>query len=308
MKITNNENYTLYEKKDETGKINVTVYTVFPGIQLIFSELHIQSCTFEEVEDLSENMIEITYCSEGCVECIVNDECLYIEKGNLAIGRLISVLNVKYFPIHHFHGISIRIDAEYAPENLSCFLKDIDVEPYALIRKFCENQSCFVIRSNSTIDRIFAEMDFVSGKTEKGYLKLKVLELLLFLNGFDLKETEAELHIYSKTQATLVKQVVKYLMEHMEKHITIEQLADHFHISGTHIKNTFKDVYGCSCYSYVRTLKMQSAAYMLETTDKSILEIAGEHGYENGSKFSNAFKSIMGISPSEYRKKKCKIE
>ena len=46
---------------------------------------------------------------------------------------------------------------------------------------------------------------------------------------------------------------------------------------------------------------MESAAYMLEYSDKSVIEIAGEHGYDNGSKFASAFRSVKGVTPSEYR-------
>ena len=87
----------------------------------------------------------------------------------------------------------------------------------------------------------------------------------------------------------------------MDDRFTLEQLSEYFHVSGTQIKTAFKAVYGVSFYSYIRTQKMESAAYMLEYTDKSILEISGEHGYDNASKFANAFKTVKGITPTEYR-------
>lgn len=37
-------------------------------------------------------------------------------------------------------------------------------------------------------------------------------------------------------------------------------------------------------------------------TNHEIGKIAGMVGYDNASKFSNSFKSIMGINPSEYKK------
>lgn len=46
---------------------------------------------------------------------------------------------------------------------------------------------------------------------------------------------------------------------------------------------------------------MESAAYMLEHTDKPVVEIAGEHGYDNSSKFASAFRSVKGVSPGTYR-------
>ena len=48
---------------------------------------------------------------------------------------------------------------------------------------------------------------------------------------------------------------------------------------------------------------MNFAAKDLVNTNDAILEIANRWGYENGSKFSSAFKQIMGCNPREYRVK-----
>lgn len=48
--------------------------------------------------------------------------------------------------------------------------------------------------------------------------------------------------------------------------------------------------------------KIQEAALILIKTDTSILEIAGYFGYDNRSKFTKAFKDIMGMTPNEFRK------
>ena len=87
----------------------------------------------------------------------------------------------------------------------------------------------------------------------------------------------------------------------MDDRITLEKLSEVFHVSVAHIKNTFKSVYDVPVGAYVRTIKMESAAYMLEYTDKTILEVAMEYGYDNGSKFAAAFRSVKGVNPAQYR-------
>jgi AraC-like DNA-binding protein len=47
---------------------------------------------------------------------------------------------------------------------------------------------------------------------------------------------------------------------------------------------------------------MQAAAAMLLQTQDSVTMIAGQVGYENASKFASAFKSVMQVAPSAYRK------
>ena len=84
--------------------------------------------------------------------------------------------------------------------------------------------------------------------------------------------------------------------------ITVKQLTLEFGISDTYLQNAFRSVYGMPVISFIRTQKMQSAAQILIHTTRTIDEIAEEFGYENESKFSSAFKKIMGVSPEKYRK------
>lgn len=87
----------------------------------------------------------------------------------------------------------------------------------------------------------------------------------------------------------------------MGERYTLNQVAKEFGVSCTCIKNSFKAVYGVSFYAFIKARKMESAAYMLEHTDKPVVEIAGEHGYDNSSKFASAFRSVKGVSPGTYR-------
>ena len=62
-------------------------------------------------------------------------------------------------------------------------------------------------------------------------------------------------------------------------------------------------MYGLPIYTYARSQRMAAASKLLSGTDESILEIAGKFSYENGSKFARAFRNVMSVSPSEYRRR-----
>lgn len=279
-------------------QFNTVVYSVFPGIELIYNNAHTTSA---DASVPTGEIIEINHCREGRMECHYRSEFCYVAPGDLVIGRADEKSTLTYFPLGHYHGITIRIDVGRAPTCLSCFLDDVNVEPKAIEKKFCGESSCFIARSNPSVEHIFSELYSVPEEIRKGYFKIKVLELLLFLSAFDINKGKKEDSVYSDTQVSLAKEVSEYLTENMDRRITLEQVAKHFHVSGSFMKNVFKGVYGVSLYAYIRTLKMESSAYMLEYTDKSVLEIAGEHGYDNSSKFARAFKDIKGMTPSEYR-------
>lgn len=287
------------EQIGENGRFRTVTYGVFPGISLIYNDAHIQS--FDDDRLPSSNTIEINHCREGRMECHFRDEFCYAAPGDLVIGRADERSETTYFPLKHYHGITVRIDIEKAPGCLSCILDDVTVRPQALAEKFCGSRSCFTARSDASVEHIFSELYSVPEEIKKGYFKIKVLELLLFLSSFNIENDESKDKVFSKSQVALAKEISRFLTDNMDRRVTLEQLSDHFHISGTHIKNIFKGVYGVPLYAYIRTVKMESAAYMLEYTDKTVTEIAGEHGYDNSSKFARAFRDVKGVSPSEYR-------
>ena len=68
------------------------------------------------------------------------------------------------------------------------------------------------------------------------------------------------------------------------------------------LKQCFKAVYGTAIYTYMRNYRMDLAASRLTQTDEPITVIAGQVGYTNTSKFSEAFKKVKGKTPLEYRK------
>lgn len=294
-----NSDMEIRRTADKNGEVVMTGYRVFPGIELVFNDIHTQRCVMDHGR--SGNVIEIDHCREGRIEREFGDEFFYLAPGDLAIGRKTAGESESYFPLSRYHGITIIIDIESAPRCLSCFLADVNVSPSAIAEKFCSDGRCFVARSKPYVEHIFSELYDVPDSIKKGYFKVKVLELLLVLLGMESGEDEAGSRSLAKRKVELAKDVSHYLTGHMEQHVTVAELADMFHVSQTVLKSAFKGVYGVPVYSYMRTQKMQSAAIMLKQTDMPVLEIAGRCGYDNGSKFAAAFRDVMGMSPNEYR-------
>lgn len=102
-------------------------------------------------------------------------------------------------------------------------------------------------------------------------------------------------------QVHLAEEISAYLSAHMDRHTTIKELGEIFHVSPTQIKTCIKNVYGMSVYAFARSRKMHAASRLLRHSDATVLEIAGRFGYDNGSKFAKAFRDVIGMTPAEYR-------
>ena len=283
---------------DSTGNGSSTIYSLFPGINLIYHSVHMDrmdiGCGTEG------NLIEIHHCQEGSLEHICGDDLVYLMPGDLSVSRRSKKDDVCFFPLRHYHGITITINENLAPECLSCLLKDVNVNPTTLADTLLEDISCYVIRRQDYIEHIFSELYSVPEEHKLGYYKIKILELLYVLSWKETCNIEKKPSV-SKYNANLAKDVAAYLCMNTDRKVTCTELSEHFHMSSSTIRSAFKAVYGIPVSSYIRTYKIQCAASLLIKTDKPITEIAGECGYDNPGKFSAAFKEIMGESPHDFR-------
>lgn len=299
--VEHGESFSIYRSQDSTGDCEITVYPVFSGIELVYYDVHMQSCDIDLAK--GREMLIITHCQEGRIEFeYKNGEYLYLASGDLSIQKNTENIRHRYCPLSHYHGVSVSIDMNRVPRCFSCILDDVFVSPEELEMKFCSEKPYSIMRENISIEHIFSELYSVPENIRKGYHKVKVLELLLFLSGLEYKGESEERRYFSRPQVTAAKEAKKYLLAHLDEHITITELADMLGISSTSLKICFKGVYGDTINGYITNCKMQKAASLLKNTDKSVLEIAGIVGYNNGSKFAGAFRRVMNKSPNEYRK------
>ncbi|SDE12823.1 helix-turn-helix domain-containing protein [Sporomusa acidovorans] len=300
--IEQSEHCTVYEMKNDEGTGMITSYQVFPGIQLAYNDFHMGTCPHHSF--LHKDIIEINHCREGRFECeFINGMYTYLSEGDLAVNTLVNSRGTNAtFPLKHYHGVSILIDLEEASNMISTVLQDISIDLYALRDKLCADDRCFIVRAKDSIQHIFSELYTIPDEVKHGYFKLKVLELLLFLSIIDASEPFEKRPYFPKSQVNKIKQIKQFLTQNIACHFTLEELSKRFGISLTAMNSCFKAVYGIPVYAFIRTYRMQAAAAMLLTSQDSITVIAGNVGYENSSKFASAFKAVIHISPSAYRK------
>ena len=110
----------------------------------------------------------------------------------------------------------------------------------------------------------------------------------------------------TQTEQKIAEDTLAFCMEHMQEHYTIQFLAQRAGISPTKLKSIFRRTYGIPLFAYIRAEKMRLSARQLAEANSRILDIAEACGYDNASKFSAAFRDVIGCSPKEYRKKYCK--
>lgn len=299
--LKNDRDCTVYKIQDSAGEGTMTCYRVLPGIELIYNDFHMPCCISEFKPRVE--MLTIDHCREGRIEWeFAEDTYTYLQQGDLQINSKEHHAIGFSFLLNHYHGITVAVYIEEASKALADILEGFSVDLKLLQNKFCSSKKPFIVRAKDSINHIFSELYKVPDTIRMSYYRIKVLELLLFLSAADIADEGEERPYFPKKQVETVKEIMRYMTGHPDKHFTLEKLSLSFDIPLTTLKICFKGIYGASVYAYMRSYRIQAAAMMLRQTDESITAVAGRVGYSNPSKFAASFKEITGMSPTEYRK------
>lgn len=104
------------------------------------------------------------------------------------------------------------------------------------------------------------------------------------------------------TEKQKIMQARVILMINLSEPPTIPQLARAVHINDCYLKKGFKEMFGCAIFDFIQQEKIKKAKQLLRQNAHSIQHIALELGYSNTSNFTNAFKKMTSLAPSEWQK------
>lgn len=99
----------------------------------------------------------------------------------------------------------------------------------------------------------------------------------------------------------LVNQSIDFIMQHLDEHLSLDTVADQFHLSKYHFSRIFKEETGESVYAFIKRCKVdQSAIDMKLNPAKAITDIGLDYGY-SASNYSSIFRKHHDTSPTMFR-------
>ncbi|MDJ0734288.1 MAG: AraC family transcriptional regulator [Nostocaceae cyanobacterium] len=96
-------------------------------------------------------------------------------------------------------------------------------------------------------------------------------------------------------------QVLDYMDAHLDCEIKLADLAQLVDMSQFHFGRLFKQSLGLSPYQYLLQQRVERAKQLLKQTDKSIIDIAFDCGFNSHSHLSRRFRQLTGMTPKAYR-------
>ncbi|MBQ8640183.1 MAG: helix-turn-helix domain-containing protein [Lachnospiraceae bacterium] len=105
-----------------------------------------------------------------------------------------------------------------------------------------------------------------------------------------------------KKTAVQIEQIREYVYHHLDQEIRREDVAAAVFLNPSYVSRIFKKETGISLKDFILQEKMKMARILLKSTALPISIVAQRVGYTNFSHFSQVYRKIYGISPTEERK------
>jgi transcriptional regulator GlxA family with amidase domain len=99
-----------------------------------------------------------------------------------------------------------------------------------------------------------------------------------------------------------LRRVHDYVDRHLDRTISLAELARLTGLSVFHFARSFKQSQGTTPHRYVMQRRIQHAQHMLATTDLPLCEIAFAAGFADQSHLARHFRQQIGVPPGYFRR------
>ena len=236
------------------------------------------------------NYIEIEIVMGGKAEHIHNGIASTIKKGHISVLRINDYHSIRNSENLDVFNLSIK-DTALSDKTLTALNSqqgnlsfDLDNDTFNTVLFFCES----AIKENSYLNK---NEDYINNLLDCIFILL-------------LRNISAESKPIKRQNTDQLNIAVNYLHNHFRENPNLNTIAEIAHYSPTHFSHVFHKKIGRSYNDYLNDLKISYAKQLLTTTNLKIIDVGYQSGFNSYNNFYSTFKSYMGISPADYKKKK----
>lgn len=248
----------------------------------------------------SHKNFELNFITSGSGRRIVGDHISGFDKGDLVLlgpdvphcWEILEGEDQKAFCIvTHFSEDIVSSD----------FFKMPELEKVVDLLKQSKRGLHFKIEDDQKIRQILEKMTRLEGLDYYIHLLQVFNRLLKIQEREKLSNPIAQEGSFSRNLEKINK-VYEYVFQHIQEGVKLEEASSLLNMAPNSFCRFFKKKTDLTFMEYVKRVRVGIAAKLLAETDKQITQICFESGYNNLANFNFYFKSIMGKTPSEYRK------
>jgi AraC-like DNA-binding protein len=261
-------------------------------------EMEVETRTISSPGDEDHPMNQILFCAGGEGKLVASRRRISLRPGELLFNPEGKILSGK---------APLRLIQVLFSEEL--FSPSVAMEKEALyvlgiIKIYARRQNRIVLSQigSERLSTLLDNMLWEFRERRRGYswaLRLKLIELLITVIRD--KQFTIPIRDLKPFTNTHIQDVVLYLHTEYMNPISVEDILELCALSRSHFHALFKRETGQTLISYLSALRCEKAAELLRTTDRTIMQISQDAGFNNLSHFYHTFRRRYNVSPGEFR-------
>ncbi len=108
--------------------------------------------------------------------------------------------------------------------------------------------------------------------------------------------------IKQNSNNSIMYEILDFIEKNYNKNIKLKTVADNFNYNSSYFGKLFNKLFNCTFNSYLENFRIEKSKKLLENHNLKVYEVCENVGYKNVDYFHKKFKTIVGVSPLEYRK------
>lgn len=157
-------------------------------------------------------------------------------------------------------------------------------------------------KTRSEIDRIIRKMPDMNGLERLSSL-LIIFDIMSRTTEFEFLASPRFIQNFQYSTSDRFRKVTRYILDNFDKDISLSEIAAQSNMGVTAFCNFFKEQFRVTFIEYLTAVRIGHACKLLEETDRKVVEIAFECGYNNLANFNKQFRKMKSMTPTEFRRR-----
>jgi AraC-like DNA-binding protein/mannose-6-phosphate isomerase-like protein (cupin superfamily) len=256
--------------------------------------------------------MQINYIYRGKAKHMINGTEFNVMKGDIFVippfvPHLITSEPGERAEIYEFEFMPEFINQNFKDfKNAESFLDFAYIEPFLVSENLVKPRLNLVGKVQVEVEADLNSCLKEFTEKKPGYVLLikSLLLKILVVVGREFTtylENSKSRSIYDRHRDAIMG-AIQYIEENFRNDLSVDEVARQYMLSPSYFSYLFKSITSKTFTEYLNGLRISCALELLKTTDKRVLEICYDVGFNNVNHFNRMFKQYVGMSPVVYRK------
>jgi AraC-like DNA-binding protein len=268
---------------------------------------NITQTSLADYEDINLEFNVFVYCESGRLQLTLNDNVYLLKSQDYILCQ--AGQHVKDYMMSQDVEFKMLVFTTAAISN-SLFLKDAIWNISGLLeqspKQHLSDEECEIIEHYYELTKVHMNKD---GDQKYNHDIIRLLFQALVMEFFKMADAKIKMEglpdvTADKSQnGVMFRRFVELLTANDGKIRTVQKAGEMLNVSPKYLSKVISKAGGKTAMQYIHDYTMEAILYRLKYTDLSIKEIVVDMDFPNISFFGRFVKSMLGMSPREYREK-----